>query len=47
MMNTLMIVSIALLVLFTVIGIKVIVDDRRSWKEIEAKASDSNIKGFN
>lgn len=45
-MNLLMLLAIMLLVLITGIGIHAYMNERRSWKEIESKASQSDIKMF-
>lgn len=42
-MNLLMLLSVTLLLIFTAIGAFALVKSRHSWKEIEAKASQSGI----
>ena len=45
-MNLLMLLAVALLLLFTGIAVRAYVQERHSWKDIEVKASQSGIKGF-
>jgi hypothetical protein len=45
-MNLLMLLALTVLFLFTIIGIRAYVKERYSWREIELKASESGIKGF-
>lgn len=45
-MNLLMLLAVVLLLLFTGIAVRAYVQGRHSWKDIEVKASQSGIKGF-
>lgn len=45
-MNLLMLLALTLLLLFTAIGVRAYVKERHSWREIEVKANQSGIKGF-
>ncbi|MCG8613783.1 MAG: hypothetical protein MI864_25010 [Pseudomonadales bacterium] len=45
-MNLLMFLALALLFLFTAIGVWAYIKEQHSWREIEMKANQSGIKGF-